>query len=121
MTPLFSFSITDLEAVKNEILAFQEEYRALQAEKVDDTEADVVKTFAKLLMTPVEQFQQFLGDVTSRLRFLTIKPKEVTKTVLSPLEQSPHLLKYMLQRALLPKAFRQELHTQKVQLLQIMG
>ncbi|MFX0124530.1 MAG: alpha/beta fold hydrolase [Candidatus Hodarchaeota archaeon] len=86
MTPLFSFSITDLESVKNEILAFQEEYRALQTEEDDETEVDVVKAFAKLLMTPVEQFQQFLGDVTSRLRFLTIKPKEVTKTVLSPLE-----------------------------------
>ncbi len=86
MTPLFSFSISDLEVVKNEILAFQEEYRALQAEEVEDTEVDVVKTFAKLLMTPVEQFQQFFGDVTSRLRLLTIKPEEVTKTVLSPLE-----------------------------------
>jgi pimeloyl-ACP methyl ester carboxylesterase len=86
MTPLFSFSISDLEAVKKEILSFQEDYDALMAEEIEDTEADVVKTFAKLLMTPVEQFQQFLGEFTSRLRFLTIRPKEVTKTVLSPLE-----------------------------------
>ncbi|UCG02106.1 MAG: alpha/beta hydrolase [Candidatus Heimdallarchaeota archaeon] len=86
MTPLFSFSISDLEAVKNEILTFQEEYKVVQAKEAEDTEVDVVKAFAKLLMTPVEQFQQILGDVTSRLRILTTKPKEVTKTVLSPLE-----------------------------------
>ncbi|MFX1517788.1 MAG: hypothetical protein ACFFC6_15910, partial [Promethearchaeota archaeon] len=86
MTPLFSFSISDLEAVKKEILAFQEEYQALKPDEIEDSEADVVKTFAKLLMTPVEQFQQFLGDISSRIRLLTVKPKEVTKSVLSPLE-----------------------------------
>jgi pimeloyl-ACP methyl ester carboxylesterase len=86
MTPIFSFSISDLESVKKEILSFQEDYKALMTDEIEDTEADVVKTFAKLLMTPVEQFQQFLGEFTSRLRILTIKPKEVTKTVLSPLE-----------------------------------
>ena len=86
MTPLFSFSLADLESVKNEILTFQEEIRASQAEDVEHSEADVIQTFAQLLMTPVEQFQQFLGDITSRLRSLTIKPKEVTKTVLAPLE-----------------------------------
>ncbi|MFX1504731.1 MAG: alpha/beta fold hydrolase [Promethearchaeota archaeon] len=86
MTPLFSFSISDLETVKKEILTFHEDYKALMTDEVEDTEADVVTIFAKLLMTPVEQFQHFIGDFTSKLRFLTVKPKEVTKTVLSPLE-----------------------------------
>ena len=86
MTPLFSFSISDLEAVKKEILAFQEDYQDLKSEEHEDTETDVVKIFSKLLMTPVDQFQQFLEDVSSRIRLLTIKPKEVTKSVLSPLE-----------------------------------
>ncbi|MFW9904291.1 MAG: alpha/beta fold hydrolase [Candidatus Thorarchaeota archaeon] len=86
MEPLFSFSISDLEAVRKEILSFQEDYKVLMANKTEDTETDVVKTFAKLLMTPVEQFQQFLDEFTSKLRFLTSKPREVTKTVLTPLE-----------------------------------
>jgi len=83
MNPLFSFSLADLEFVKNEILAFQEETRALESEDIEHLEADVIQIFAQLLTTPVEQFQQFLGDVTSRLRSFAIKP---TKTVLSPLE-----------------------------------
>ena len=86
ITPLFSISLADLEDVKNEILAFQEEIRALQADDVKDSEADVIKTFAQLLTTPIEQFQQLFGEVTSRLRSLTIKPKKMTESLLKPLE-----------------------------------
>jgi pimeloyl-ACP methyl ester carboxylesterase len=86
ITPLFSFSLADLEDVKNEILAFQEEIRGLSADDVKDSEPDVIKTFAQLLMAPIDQFQQVFGEVTSRLRSLTIKPKKMTETLLSPLE-----------------------------------
>ncbi len=86
MKPLFSFGLTDLNVVKNEILEFQEEVQASLAEDVEQSDVDVIEKLAQLLMTPIEQFQQLFGDFTSRLRSLTVKPKEVTKTVLAPLE-----------------------------------
>ncbi|MFX0015723.1 MAG: alpha/beta fold hydrolase [Promethearchaeota archaeon] len=86
MTPLFSFSLADIKAVKTEILEFKKEVQAIQISDDEHSETDVIQTFAQLLMTPIEQFQQFLGDITSRLRLLSSKPREVTKTVLSPLE-----------------------------------
>ncbi|UCE13224.1 MAG: alpha/beta hydrolase [Candidatus Heimdallarchaeota archaeon] len=83
MLPLFSFSLADINSVKDEILTFQKEVQKLQAEIAEKSEEDVIETFAQLLMTPIEQFQQLFGGLTSRLRSLTSGP---TKTLLSPLE-----------------------------------
>ncbi len=88
MNPLFSFSLSDLESVRNEVMAFKEELRESKSEEVEESEADVIEALAKLLMTPIEQFQQLFGDLTSRLRSLTIGPKEIAKTYLSQLEPS---------------------------------
>lgn len=83
MLPLFSFSLADLNAVKDEILAFQKEVQTQQADVAEKSEEDVIETFAQLLMTPIEQFQQLFEGLTSRLRSLTRGP---TKTLLTSLE-----------------------------------
>ena len=88
MTPLFSLSIADLELVKSEILKFNEEIKQIQETPTKvKSEEDIIEAFARLLTTPIEQFQQLIGEVASRLKILTIPPKAATKAILSSLEQ----------------------------------
>jgi pimeloyl-ACP methyl ester carboxylesterase len=91
MTPLFSFSLEDVETVKNEIQTFQEEIQASQQDQIElnkksEAEADLVEVFARLLRTPIEQFQQLFEGFTSRLRVLTTPSKKVTKAIISSIE-----------------------------------
>ncbi|MHA2327593.1 MAG: alpha/beta fold hydrolase, partial [Candidatus Hodarchaeales archaeon] len=74
------------KSVKQAILVFKTEIQDLQATNAVQSEDDVIATFAQLLMTPIEQFQQLLGDFTSRLRALTLFPQIAAKPLLSSLE-----------------------------------
>jgi pimeloyl-ACP methyl ester carboxylesterase len=86
MKVLFSFSIDNLEKIKGEILSFKDEMIKVTEDSGEKSEDDVLEVFARLLMTPLEQFQNLIGDVTSRLKSLTIKPKKATKAFISLLE-----------------------------------
>lgn len=86
MRPLFSFGIDDLNKIKAEILSFKEDMINLTEKPLEKSEDDIIEVFARLLMTPIEQFQHLIGGVTSRLRLLTIKPKKATKALISSLE-----------------------------------
>lgn len=91
MKPLFSFSLVEVEIVKDEIQAFQEEIQAIQkdledSDKKQEGEVDLVEVFARLLKTPIGQFQQLVEGFTSRLRVLTAPSKKVTETILTSLE-----------------------------------
>ncbi len=93
MAPLFSFSLDNLEIVKNKIFEFKREMMDQQEKELEKkSEDDIVEIFARLLMTPLEQFQQLIGEVTTRLKFLTNKPKKATKAFISALE-SPKIHK----------------------------
>ncbi len=88
MTPLFSLSIADLELVKSEILKFNEEIKQIQEKSTKvKSEEDIIEIFARLLTTPIEQFQQIISEVASRLKIFTAPPKAATKAILSSLEQ----------------------------------
>jgi pimeloyl-ACP methyl ester carboxylesterase len=87
MAPLYSFSIDDLEIVKDRIFEFKKEMMQLQEKMLEKkSDDDIIEIFAQLLMTPLEQFQQLIGEVTSRLKFLTGKPKKATQAFISALE-----------------------------------
>lgn len=86
MKPLFSFGIYDLDKIKTEILSFKEDMINLTDKSLEKSEDDIIEVFARLLMTPIEQFQHLIGGVTSRLKLLTIKPKKATKALISSLE-----------------------------------
>jgi pimeloyl-ACP methyl ester carboxylesterase len=86
MIPTFSFNLDEIDSVKEEIQTFKEEIQSQEEVVEPVTEPDVIKVFANLLMTPIEQFQNLLGEFASRLRILTLPTRKATKTVLSSLE-----------------------------------
>ncbi|MFX0085404.1 MAG: alpha/beta fold hydrolase [Candidatus Hodarchaeota archaeon] len=87
MAPLFSFSLDNLEIVKEKIFEFKREMMVLEEKQLEKkSDEDIVEIFARLLMTPLEQFQQLIGEVTTRLKLLTNKPKKATKAFISALE-----------------------------------
>ncbi|NHJ00880.1 MAG: alpha/beta hydrolase [Candidatus Heimdallarchaeota archaeon] len=86
MFPLFSFSIDDLGSIKAEIERFKLQSQVQDIQKEEKDEGDVLDMFAKLLMTPIEQFQHLIEDMTSRIISITKKPTKVTQTFFSGLE-----------------------------------
>ncbi len=89
MFPLYSFNMDEISVIKDEIENFKLQEKAFNLQSQEKNEDDIVAMFAKLLMTPIEQFQHLIEDVTTKLLSFAKKPTKATQTFISSLEPKP--------------------------------
>jgi pimeloyl-ACP methyl ester carboxylesterase len=80
MKPLFSFSLSEIAVIHEEIKKFKQNILVSSLEAESKSESNVVEIVASLLAKPAEQLQQLLEDVTSQIRIFTKTPRELGKS-----------------------------------------
>ena len=86
MKPLFSFSLSEIAVIHEEIKKFKQKMLVNSLEAESTSESNVVEIVASLLAKPAEQLQQLLEDVTSQIRIFTKTPRELGTKIFTTID-----------------------------------